>query len=594
MVCCMATDLLSRLRRLAPTAPPERPVVPPIVRRARARRRRRLTATLTLLVVVPSVTAISTYAKDVDRGVHVLGVDLGGHSRADAVRLLRDTLRAKVAAMVPVRVGTATATVDPAATGLVLDVDATVERAVAATPGPFAWLHGGITVEPVVHADAARLYEALMAHLGPQGDAPVLPAVRFDKQHPVAVYPVSGRGIDRHKVAQIMEAGWLRRATVDYPVVDLVPRSTKADVDRLLTELATPAVAAPLVLATPRGDVTASAAAIAAALKLESDADGLIQPSLDVAALRKAVPAFGKVEVAATDATFTVEQGRPVVKPQVDGQQADLAGATPAILAALRTSATPRRVEVGLAPKPAAVTSAQLGALGIREQVSTFTTSFVAGQPRVVNIRTMAEALRGAVVRPDETFSLNDHVGQRTHAKGYVDAPGIEDGKIKNSPGGGVSQVATTLFNAVYYAGLQDVEHRPHTYYFDRYPSVIEATVVYPSLDLRFRNDSPTGVLIDTATTDTSITVTLYGTKRYDITTEYGPRTKTVQPPTTYLRETDCNPTDGLPGFTQEAFRVFKQGGKELRRERFAWRYDPEPRFICGTAPSVPAAGQAG
>ncbi|MEU0556027.1 VanW family protein [Dactylosporangium sp. NPDC006015] len=589
----MATDLLSRLRRLAPTAPQDRPregvVVPPIVRRARARRRRRLAATLTLVVVVPVVTAVSTYAKDVDRGVHVLGVDLGGHSRGEAVRLLRDTLRQRVTAPVAVRVGTAGATVDPAAVGLVLDVEATVERAVAATPGPFAWLHGGVSVAPVVRADATRLYEALMAHLGTQGDAPVLPAVRFDKQQPVAVYPVSGRGIDRHKVGAIMEAGWLRRGTVDFPVVDLVPRSTKADVDRLLGELATPAVAAPLVVATPRGEVAVPATAIAAALKLESDADGLIQPSLDVAALRKAVPAFGKVEVAATDATFTVERGRPVVRPQVDGQQADLVAASPAILAVLRTSATPRRVEVGLTAKPAAVTAAQLGALGVKEQLSTFTTKFVAGQPRVVNIRTMAEALRGAVVLPDQTFSLNGHVGQRTHAKGYVDAPGIEDGKIKNSPGGGVSQVATTLFNAVFHAGLQDVEHRPHTYWFDRYPSVIEATVVYPSLDLRFRNDSPTGVLIDTATTDTSVTVTLYGTKRYDIALEYGPRTKLVQPPTTYLRETDCNPTDGLPGFTQEAWRVFKQGGKELRRERFSWRYDPEPHFICGTAPVAPA-----
>lgn len=585
----MATDLLSRLRRLAPTVPPERHVVPPIVRRARARRRRRLAATVTLLVVVPVVTAVSTYARDVDRGVHVLGVDLGAHSRADAVRLLRDRLRERVAAPVAVRVGTTAATVDPAAVGLVLDVEATVERAVRATPGPFAWLHGGITVEPVVRADPARLYEALMAHLGAQGDAPVLPAVRFDRQRPVAVYPVSGRGIDRHRVGAILSAAWLRRGTVEFPVVDLVPRSTKADVDRLLAELATPAVAAPLVVVTPRGEVTVPATAIAAALKLESDADGLIQPSLDTAALRKAVPAFAKVEVAATDATFTVQDGRPVVKPQVDGEQADLVAATPAILAALRTSATPRRVEVGLTAKPAAVSSAQLGALGVREQVSTFTTKFVAGQPRVVNIRTMAEALRGAVVLPGQTFSLNGHVGPRTHAKGYVDAPGIEDGKIKNSPGGGVSQVATTLFNAVFHAGLQDVEHRPHTYYFDRYPAVIEATVVYPSLDLRFRNDSPTGILIDTATTDTSVTVTLYGTRRWDVTAEYGPRTKVVQPPTTYLREPDCNPTDGLPGFTQEAFRVFKQDGKEVRRERFTWRYDPEPHFICGPAPASPA-----
>jgi hypothetical protein len=67
-----------------------------------------------------------------------------------------------------------------------------------------------------------------------------------------------------------------------------------------------------------------------------------------------------------------------------------------------------------------------------------------------------------------------------------------------------------------------------------------------------------------------------------------------VQPVTTCLREPDCNPTGGLPGFTQEAFRVFKQDGKEIRRERFAWRYDPEPHFICGPAPAAPASPAAG
>ncbi|GAA2596727.1 VanW family protein [Dactylosporangium fulvum] len=559
-----------------------RPVVPPVVRRARVRRRRRLVVAVALLVVAPGGAAVSTYAGDVDRGVHVLGADLGGLSRADA----EAKLRAKdTRGPVDVRVGTERTTIDPAAVGLRLDVEATVDRAVRVTPGPFEWLHGGREVEPVVHVDAERLFDALMVHLGPQGDAPVLPAVRFDKLRPVPVHPVSGRGLDRRAVAGIAERGWLRGGPIGFPVVDLVPRTSREEVDRLVAELATPAVAAPLVLVTPRGEVTVPATAIAAALRMESDADGRIEPTIDAAALRRAAPAvFAKVEIPATDAAFRIVDGRPVVQPQTDGQQVDLAPGP--ILAALRGTATPRRVEVGFVPATAKTTTAELAKLGVAERVSTFTTKFAPGQPRVVNIRIMAEELRGALVRPGETFSLNEHVGERSRAKGYVDAPGIENGKIKNSPGGGVSQVATTLFNAAYYAGLEDVEHRPHSYYFDRYPAVIEATVVYPSLDLRFRNDGGTGILVDTATTDSSITVTLYGTRRFDeITTQYGPRTKVVQPKTEYLQEEDCNPTDGEPGFQQEAFRVFKKDGKEVRRQRFFWRYDPEPHFVCGPPP---------
>jgi vancomycin resistance protein YoaR len=562
-----------------------RPFVPPMVRRRRARRRRRLVIAVTLLVVVPGLTAVSTYAHDVDRGVRVLGVELGGLSRRDATAELGRQLQRRVRQPVAVRVGTEAAAVDPAAVGLAVDVPATVERAVRTRPGPFAWLHGGRDVEPVVTVDVGRLFDALMEHLGPQGDAPVMPAVRFEGQRPVAVYPVGGRGLDRRAIGAIATAGWLRRGALEFPVVDLVPRSTPADVDRLVRELAAPAVAAPLVLVTPRGDVTVPATGIAAALRLESDADGLIVPGLDGAALRRAAPAaFARVEIPATDARFEVVGGRPVIRAQADGRQVDLRA--PAVIDALRSTATPRRAEVAMVGAAASTTAEELTKLGVREQISTFTTRFVAGQPRVVNIRTMAEALRGALIRPGETFSLNRRVGERSHAKGYVDAPGIEDGKIKNSSGGGVSQVATTLFNAAYYAGLQDVEHHPHTYYFDRYPAVIEATVVYQSLDLRLRNDGPSGVLVDTATADDSVTVTLFGTRRFDVSTEYGPRTKAVPPQTVYLQEADCNATDGLAGFTQEAYRVLRHEGKEVRRERFLWRYDAEPHFVCGKPPS--------
>ena len=87
----------------------------------------------------------------------------------------------------------------------------------------------------------------------------------------------------------------------------------------------------------------------------------------------------------------------------------------------------------------------------------------------------------------------------------------------------------------MYYAGLEDVFHQPHSYYFSRYPAVIESTIFYPSLDMKFRNDSPHSVLIDTSYTDTSITVTFWGTKRYDISTEWGPRRNVTSPQTIHL-----------------------------------------------------------
>ena len=135
---------------------------------------------------------------------------------------------------------------------------------------------------------------------------------------------------------------------------------------------------------------------------------------------------------------------------------------------------------------------------------------------RVTNIQRIADAVDGTVVPPGEVFSVNDHVGQRTTSKGYVAAGAIIGGELyccdhPANIGGGTSQFATTLYNAVFFAGLEDVEHRPHSVWFSRYPMGREATLGFPSPDVKFRNDTPWPVTVDVSYTSTSITVTLVG-----------------------------------------------------------------------------------
>ena len=157
------------------------------------------------------------------------------------------------------------------------------------------------------------------------------------------------------------------------------------------------------------------------------------------------------------------------------------------------------------------VTTEYLEGLGIEHLVSQFTTYHDCCQPRVTNIQTMAATVDGVIVVPGETFSLNDTVGQRTEEGGYLPAPGIFEGVLQESIGGGVSQFTTTMYNAVFWGGYQDVEHKPHSYYFSRYPEGIEATLSWTSPDLRFKNNRDHAVLIDTRWTDTSITVRIFG-----------------------------------------------------------------------------------
>ncbi|MDX1449600.1 MAG: VanW family protein [Acidimicrobiia bacterium] len=129
----------------------------------------------------------------------------------------------------------------------------------------------------------------------------------------------------------------------------------------------------------------------------------------------------------------------------------------------------------------------------------------------MVNIQKMADAIDGTIVVPGQTFSINDHVGERTLEKGYLPAGSIVAGEIVDTVGGGVSQFATTFYNTVFWGGYEDIEHKPHSYYFSRYPEGIEATLFWRSIDLKFRNNREHAVLIDTTYTGNSITVRFFG-----------------------------------------------------------------------------------
>jgi hypothetical protein len=150
--------------------------------------------------------------------------------------------------------------------------------------------------------------------------------------------------------------------------------------------------------------------------------------------------------------------------------------------------------------------------LGINELVGEFTTFYKPNQTRNINIARISEITRGVIIEPGETFSVNDYVGRRTTADGFVSAGVISNGVFSSSVGGGISQYATTVFNAAFFAGLDFGEYQSHSIYISRYPFGREATVSFPAPDLQIVNTTPYGVLLWPTTNDDSITVRLYST----------------------------------------------------------------------------------
>ncbi|MFA7514391.1 MAG: VanW family protein, partial [Mycolicibacterium vanbaalenii] len=195
-----------------------------------------------------------------------------------------------------------------------------------------------------------------------------------------------------------------------------------------------------------------------------------------------------------------------------------------------------------------------------------------------------AGAIDGIVVAPGETFSLNGATNPRNAANGYVEAGIILNGKPDSGIGGGVSQVATTLFNAAYFAGMELVEHQEHSYYISRYPAGREATVFGDAIDVKFRNDGPTPVQIQTTWTSSAITVQLVGIKRYEVTSAQSPRSAPTSPRTiTIPAGESCSASSGAPGFTITDTRTLRDiVTGDTRTESHTVSYDPIPKVVCG------------
>jgi vancomycin resistance protein YoaR len=182
----------------------------------------------------------------------------------------------------------------------------------------------------------------------------------------------------------------------------------------------------------------------------------------------------------------------------------------------------------------------------------------------VANIHRIADLIQGVVIAPGTTFSVNDHVGRRTIANGFVAAPVIDhEYKFTEDVGGGISQFATTIFNAAFFAGLDIPSYYMHGIYIARYPYGRESTISFPSPDVRIRNNTPHGVLIWPTYTATSITVTMYSTK--------------------YVSGEQTNQTTAKKGVctevTTERTRTYVDGRKTT--DRFSGLYSPEEGVKC-------------
>ena len=527
----------------------------------------------------------------VPRGTEVAGISIGGKTHDEAVQALEDGFADRES--LDVTVDGETAPMTAATAGLSVDYESTVDEAGGGrswAPGRlWDYYAGGDDLDPVVVVDEDAQAAALVALDESYGSPAEEGDVRFVDGNARPVAATDGEEVDRSTAADALEGAYVDGETAELTLAKAEPDISQADVQDALNEFANPAVSGPVTLVFDTTRVTLRPADFSPALGMKPE-DGALVPDLDEQKLARLVRSrFARTDGAPVDASVQVVNGKPRVVPAKPGVDYDPKDISSAFLELVVKDPGAREMKVKATVKDADFTTKDARALGIKERVSTFTTYYPYAEYRNINIGRAAELVNGTLLKPGETFSLNDTVGERTAENGFTKGFIISNGVFKEDFGGGVSQMATTTFNAMFFAGLEDVEHKPHSFYIDRYPVGREATVAWGAVDLRFKNDTDHGVLIQanvtpgTPSSSGVVTVSMWSTKTWDITTKTGNRYNFTPEKTRRLSGPECEPNDGYGGFDINVWRYFRKPGASAleRSEKFHTTYTPSDTVIC-------------
>ena len=298
-----------------------------------------------------------------------------------------------------------------------------------------------------------------------------------------------------------------------------------------------------------------------------------------------------------TDAGFAAYGDGIRIVPSREGLTLDVPATARALLRAA-TRPTERSVRLPIVRAAPERTTRDAVAMGIDRRMAAYKTYYSGTADRINNLQLGVQNLDGTLVPPGGTFSLNAAIGERTVERGFRSAPVIIGTRFEEEVGGGTSQVATTVFNAAWEAGLRITERNPHSLYISRYQLGRDATVYWPSLDLKFANDTDAWVLVKGFVESDGISVAIYGGESRRVESSAGTfevtgpvpvkrvRDKTLAKGTTLVEEEGSTPSR-----TSVTRTVYAPDGSVIRDETWTTSYKGETKVVrVGTKVEKPEA----
>lgn len=536
-------------------------------------------------------------------GTTVSGVDVSGLSPKKAHERIGKGVGDQLAQPVTLTVGQGSSELVPAKSGISVDTDASVKKLTGFTLNPLTLAQrlSGQHTDAVIRIDSTALRGALEDRVDTMANGAVSATVTLDGTKPVTTPASNGIGLDVDASLKQIGGTWpLGKKTLAMAEGTATPAITDEEASEFVDGTLTPLLSSGLTVNTADAGAQSKNPGAAAAfspqdtaemLKISSEG-GTLSATFDPTALRDAIVArVGQVETPAQNATWKIDgsaTGAPGARPQyvpaAQGKTIDTAALSASLLKA-GTSATDvagRTVTLPMVVAEPTVKTPQ-NEWGISEAIGEFATPYNAGDaPRTQNLTRGAELVNGTVVKPGEVFSLEKTLGEVDGEHGFAAAGVIQNGEHVDAMGGGLSQVATTVFNAGFEAGMDDTEHHPHQYYFERYPAGREATLWTGNLDMKFTNSTPHAVLVQAWLDGEQIHVRMWSTKYYDVSITSSERSNFRPVRTEHGSGPNCEPTSGgQPGFDITVTRTRKHDGKALPDDVLTTKYDGDVDVIC-------------
>jgi vancomycin resistance protein YoaR len=572
----------------------------------RARWKAALWALTALLAAVLATGVVFAGSPDrIPAGVTLAGIEVGGMEASEAEALLSRRAGALASTPVVFTAGEESWRIRPNRLDVRVNWHAAVEEAVEAGSGPLP-LRGlkrvkvrlfGADLQP--HAEVYEPALQLQVQRIARGiDVPAREAALvLNGLSPIAVPAETGRRLAREEATEtvLTALAGLERRPVPLPVAVDEPTVTAKDLTAAAADVRT-ALSAPVQVGFRGATLLLRPTQLAGFLQLP--AGGATELRVGGAKATRFFKNVGRgVAKPARDADFALRQnGRVRIIPSRDGRALDLRASAEALLAAALASGD-RRAELVVASMEPRFTTGEASSLGVTRVLASYRTPYSGTSDRIRNLQLAIRALDGTVIRPGKEFSFNKVVGPRTAARGYRPAPVIINGEYEDGVGGGVSQVATTVFNAAWEAGIRITRRHAHALYISRYPLGRDATVNYPEVDLRVVNDTDHAIYLRARHDETGIVISLLGAPTHRrVVSEAGelreigpPREKLERDPTLFVGERVVE-DDGEPSRAVTVTRTIYVRGELLRRETWSTSYRSEAKIMrVGTIPKPEA-----